>query len=71
MNSVTDKSLSESDIHNSGNVQAGFGNGVMEVGNKIQACDRGLELKAAIKSVKNEIGLQRGLCGRKYQKIED
>lgn len=35
MNSVTDKSLSESDIHNSGNVQAGFGNGVMEVGNKI------------------------------------
>lgn len=34
------------------------GNGVLEIGNKVWACDRGLELKATIESIKKEIGLQ-------------
>lgn len=58
MSSVTDMSLSESDIHNSGNIQARFGNGVLEIGNKVWACDRGLELKATVESMKKEISLQ-------------
>lgn len=48
MSPVIDMRLSESDTCNSGNVQAGFGDGVLETGNKVWACDRGLELKATI-----------------------
>lgn len=58
MYSATDMILSESDTYNSGEVQSGLGHGVLEIRNKIQAYDRGLELKAAIESIKNEIGLQ-------------
>lgn len=51
MSSVTDMSLSETDTHNSGNIRAGFGNGVLEIGNEVWAFDRGLELKATIESI--------------------
>lgn len=76
MSSVTDMSLSESDTRNSGNIQAGFGNGVLEIGNEVWAFDRGLELKATIESIKKKKKKERNrppklLMWKENQKIED
>lgn len=47
-------SLSKSDTHRSGNIQVGFGNGVLEFGNKIWAGDRELELKSHNRNLLSE-----------------
>ena len=56
--SVTDMSLSKSDTHDSGNAQAGFGNGTLKTGDKIGSGDRGFELKVTAESTKSQTGLQ-------------
>lgn len=75
MSSVTDMSLSETDTHNSGNIRAGFGNGVLEIGNEVWAFDRGLELKATIESIlkkkKERNRSPKLLMWKENQKIED
>lgn len=65
MCSVTDMRLSRSDAHNSGNVQAGFGNGALEIGNKIGAGDGGCESKVTSESPKSQIDFQNYWHGRK------
>lgn len=44
MSSVTGRSLNKTDMCNSGNVQAGFGKGDLEIEKEIGASDRGLGL---------------------------